>query len=153
MARRYYRVTHDAIRRYDKNHLILGDRYEGKALLPDEVLRAAAPYVDVLSFQYFSTPDVVCPDLERWHELTGLPVLLADASMPGRDPAAYAPMMLVLRELDCCVGWHLCGAYLQNRCRNYGFRDERNEPIEPLVSMVRQANHETLGWVKRVTSE
>ena len=25
---RYYRVTHDAIRRYDPHHLILGDRYE-----------------------------------------------------------------------------------------------------------------------------
>nr|MBC8218848.1 agarase [Planctomycetota bacterium] len=31
LAGRYYKVTHDAIRRYDKNHLIFGDRYEAKA--------------------------------------------------------------------------------------------------------------------------
>lgn len=30
MTERYYKVTHDAVRRYDPNHLILGDRYEGK---------------------------------------------------------------------------------------------------------------------------
>jgi hypothetical protein len=152
MAQRYYQVTHDAIRRYDPNHLILGDRYEGKALLPDEVLRAAAPYIDVLSFQCFSTPEQICPDLVRWYKLTGKPVLLADASTPGRDPEAYEPMICALRELDCCVGWHVCGAYLQNRCRRYGFRDERDEPVEPLVSLVRQANHETLAWVEQVTT-
>lgn len=151
MAERYYQVTRDAIRRYDPNHLILGDRYEAKALLPDEVLLAAAPFVDLLSFQYFSSPEVICPDLKRWHELTAKPVLLADASMPGRDPAAYEPMMRALRELDGCVGWHLCGAYLQNRCRGAGLRDERDQPIEPLVSLVSQANHETLAWVKQVT--
>jgi len=151
MARRYYQVTYDAVRRYDPNHLILGDRYEGKALLPDEILQAAMPYVDVLSFQYFSTPEQVCPDLERWHKLTGKPVLLADASTPGRDPATYGPMIRALRELECCLGWHVCGAYLQNRSRGYGFRDERDEPVEPLVSLVSEANHETLEWVAQVT--
>ena len=30
MTERYYKVTHDAVRRYDPNHLLLGDRYEGK---------------------------------------------------------------------------------------------------------------------------
>ncbi|MHC4627595.1 MAG: twin-arginine translocation signal domain-containing protein, partial [Planctomycetota bacterium] len=49
MAARYYKVAHDAIRRYDKNHLIFGDRYEAKAPLPEEVVRAAIPYVDILS--------------------------------------------------------------------------------------------------------
>jgi hypothetical protein len=38
LASRYYQVTHDAIRRYDKNHLIFGDRYEGRAALPEEVV-------------------------------------------------------------------------------------------------------------------
>jgi hypothetical protein len=151
MAQRYYRVTHDAVRRYDPNHLILGDRYEAKAPLPDEILRAAIPYVDVMSFQYFSTPEAICPDLYRWHELTGKPVLLADASMPDRDPERYKPMIRALRELSCCVGWHVCGAYLQNRCRGYGFRDEQGRPIEPLISLAGNANRETVEWVRAVS--
>ena len=47
LATRYYRITHDPIRRYDKHHLILGDRYAAKAALPEEVVQAALPYMDV----------------------------------------------------------------------------------------------------------
>lgn len=152
MAERYYKVTHHAIRRYDPNHLILGDRYEAKALLPDEILKAAIPYVDVISSQYFSRPEQICPDFQRWHELTGKPILLADASTPGREPDNYEPMIRALRELPCCVGWHLCGAYLKNRTRGYGFRDEQDRLIEPLVSTVSKANHDTINWVKSVAA-
>ena len=152
MAERYYKVTHDAIRRYDPNHLILGDRYEGKARLPEEILLAAVPYVDVISFQYFAPVDQIGTDFERWHALTGKPVLLADACPPSRDPDKYAPMIRALRELFCCIGWHVCGAYLKNRCRNAGFRDENENLIEPLVSEATKANRETLEWVKNLES-
>jgi hypothetical protein len=151
LASRYYQVTHDAIRRYDPNHLIFGDRYEAKAPLPDEVLRAAVPYIDVLSFQYFSTPEQIVPDFQRWHEQTGLPILLADACAPGREAATYGPMIRALRELPCCIGWHLCGAYLRNRCRKAGFRDENDEIDEALVGPIREANRETEAWVRRAT--
>ena len=150
MAQRYYQVTHDAVRRYDPDHLILGDRYEGKARLPEEVLLAAAPYVDVLSFQYFAGSEQIAPDLERWHALTGRPVLLADACAPGRRPENYLPMIRGLRETACCIGWHVCGAYLRNRCRRHGFRDENDELVQPLVNMATAANRETLAWASRL---
>ncbi|MHC4399600.1 MAG: agarase [Planctomycetota bacterium] len=161
LASRYYRVTHDAVRRYDRNHLILGDRYEARQPLPEEVLRAAVPYVDVASFQYFSTPERICPDFERWHEMTGLPVLLADASVPGAKASVassqyahnYATMIRALRELPCCVGWHLCGAYLENDARRRGLRNRQNEVDETLVGAIGQANRETTRWVREVTAE
>ena len=149
MAGRYYQVTHDAIRRYDRNHLILGDRYEAKARLPEEVLLAAAPRVDVMSFQYFSEPGEMTPNLARWHQLTGKPVLLADACPRRRDPAKYAPMIRGLRELPSCVGWHVCGAYLRNRCRKAGFRNEDESPNQPLIDTATAANQETHKWVKQ----
>jgi hypothetical protein len=156
LATRYYKVTHDAIRRYDKNHLILGDRYEAKAALPDEVLLAAKPYVDVLSFQYFDGPEPVTRDFRRWHDLTGKPILLADASVPGRNRNAssewaqnYAPMIRALRELPCCVGWHLCGAYLTNRARNFGLKDETDRADATLVEAITRANRETASWLAR----
>ena len=151
MAARYYQVTHDAIRRYDPDHLILGDRYEAKALVPEEVVKAAVPYVDVLSFQYFSDPSSICRDLQRWHELTGKPILLADAATPGRRAERYEPMIRALRELPCCVGWHVCGAYLRNRCRNYGLRDERENPDRELIVAATKANRETAEWVRKAT--
>ncbi|MBT3291216.1 MAG: hypothetical protein HN849_02875 [Victivallales bacterium] len=88
-AARYYQVAHDAIRRYDPNHLILGDRYEGSALVPNQVLLAATPYMDVMCFQYFRTTGEICADFQRWHELTGKPILLADACAPGRRTDTY----------------------------------------------------------------
>ncbi len=45
-----------AIRRHDPHHLILGDRYGTRRGVPDAVLDAMAPYVDVLSVQTFPGP-------------------------------------------------------------------------------------------------
>ncbi len=157
LATRYYKVTHEAIRRYDPNHLILGDRYEGRADLPDEVLRAATPYVDVLSFQHFSPTDQIVRDLRRWHELTGRPVLLADAArhrrLPdgsrGHDPVWYDETTAALRELPAAMGFHLCGAYLRNRCRQRGLRDERERPDQPAIDAITKTNLKTLDWVNR----
>src|SRR5205814_291609 len=74
----------DAIRRYDPHHLILGDRYEANAPLPIEVINAAKPLVDVLSFQDFKDP---VAQLAAWHRETGKPVLWADGArgVPVKD--------------------------------------------------------------------
>lgn len=157
LAARYYRVTHDAIRRYDKHHLILGDRYEANAPLPEEVVRAALPFVDVISFQHFGPPEKVKSDLARWHELTGKPVLYADGhrackladGVHHHDAKGYAAILAALREVRGCVGMHLCGAYLRNRCRNRGLRDECERPdAEPLAGIT-AANREMTEWVKQ----
>ena len=152
MAERYYRVIHDAIRRYDPVHLLLGDRYEAMEPLPDIILQAAIPYVDVTSLQYFSTADRIVPDLARWHRLTGKPTLLADACAPGRDPRMYAPMIRGLRDAPSCIGWHVCGAYLRNRSRGAGFRGEREEPDEAMIAAATAANRETLAWAGAASS-
>ena len=71
MATSYYKTIHDAIRRYDKHHLLLGDRYEANAPIAMEVVNAAKPFVDVLSFQDFRDP---VKHLDEWHRKTGKPV-------------------------------------------------------------------------------
>ena len=53
LAHLYYKTTHDAIRRYDKHHLVLGDRYEANHPIAMEVVNAALPFVYVLAFQDF----------------------------------------------------------------------------------------------------
>jgi len=89
LAQAYYRTTHDAIRRYDPHHLILGDRYEANALIPMEVVDAALPYIDVLSFQDFRDP---VKHLAEWHQKTGKPVLLADAAgVRTKSTAEFKP--------------------------------------------------------------
>lgn len=161
LATRYYRTIHDAVRRYDPHHLLLGDRYEANAPLPMEIVNAAKPYVDVLSFQDFKQP---VEHLARWYKDTGKPVLWADGARPksvrdgsGRysdgeyfrnDGAWYAEVLAGLRGVEGCVGSHLCGAYLRNRFRKRGLLDEEERPDEENLKRMIQANQDTNDWIR-----
>jgi hypothetical protein len=155
VATQYYRVVHEAIRRYDPNHLILGDRYEANGRMAEEVLLAAKPYVDVMSFQDFGRPRETAARLEMWARRTGKPVLLADAGR-GEGPAngkrhvgtEYREIMEAVVGMEACVGFHLCGAYLKNRVRKKGLRDENDVVDMEAVHNVRRVNRE-LGWRAR----
>lgn len=79
LTSQYYKLVHDTVRRYDKNHLILGDRYPGH--YPAPVARAAAPYVDVISTNYGA--DRINGTLSRFyldrlHRLTKKPILIGE---------------------------------------------------------------------------
>jgi len=158
LATQYYKVAHDAIRRYDPHHLIFGDRYEAKAPLPIEVVEAAKPFVDVLSFQHFGQPDEVANDFARWHQQTGMPILLADGAgsrpLPdgtrGQDGPRYERTLEVLRANPGCIGFHLCGAYLKNRVRKRGLRNEQEEPDNEALQIITQANLATSKWVEEL---
>lgn len=146
MARLYYQTTHDAIRRYDPHHLILGDRYEANAPLPMEVVEEALPFVDVLSFQDFRDP---ITHLDEWHQKTGKPVLLADAAgvripsvdewKPNNGPW-YSETLEGLFENPGCIGFHLCGAYQRNKARLRGLLDEMENPDKEHVNQMTAAN-------------
>ena len=50
IARQLYARGYEYIRKYDTNHLILGDRYH-ESDMPDIVIREALPYLDAISIQ------------------------------------------------------------------------------------------------------
>ncbi len=153
LATQYYKVAHDAIRRYDPHHLILGDRYEANALLAIDILEAARPYVDVLSFQDFKLP---VEHLEQWHRDTAIPVLWADGAKNLTLPDGnlrqngrwYAEVLAGLRNNPGCIGAHLCGAYYRNRVRRRGLLDENEQPDVEMIALIREANQVTSAWVE-----
>jgi hypothetical protein len=155
VAEQYYRVTHEAVRRYDPDHLIFGDRYEANRPVASEVIQAALPFVDVLSFQHFNTPQDIVKNLRHWHHQTGKPVLMADFGHHAENPESefhkhhtgkYRETLELLREEPSCVGSHLCGAYLANRSRKRGILDEREQYTYPDFDQIVKANHDTLAW-------
>ncbi len=162
IATRYYKVLHDAIRRYDRHHLILGDRYEANATIAMEVIHAARPYVDVLSFQDFRDP---VGHLKEWHEKTGRPVLWADGSRridhrgqneerwSHNDGTWWGEALAGLRSNPGCVGAHLCGAYIRNRCRRRGLIDPFDTPDAEMIPKFTRANRDMQAWVDAVTKE
>jgi len=161
LASAYYETVTRHIRRYDPNHLILGDRYGIRAGMPEPVLRAMREHVDVLSVQTFTGADEtqltdVLALLERCHDLTGKPVLIADTGNwcatemnPQRasdipDQAArahhYARTLSALAARVWCLGWNWCG-YVENLARGVGVKDPYDEPYRDFVEPVTEFNH------------
>jgi hypothetical protein len=161
VASRYYETIVTAIRRYDPDHLVLGDRYNGNKGIPEPVLRAMQPFVDVFSVQYFTDPDDASrqemrADLARWHEQSGgKPVVVADignwtptelnphrtspiADQAGRA-ADYAATLDLLRSEPWFAGWHWC-SYVENTGRGWGLKDPWDEPYREFTDSLADIN-------------
>jgi hypothetical protein len=87
VAEHYYRTMHDAIRQYDPNHLILGDRY--MSYCPPVVAKAAGPYVDVISTNFdwpdWNTGELPTYFLRMLHEQSGKPVLVTEWYVAAKE--------------------------------------------------------------------
>lgn len=160
VATQYYRTITEAIRRYDPDHLILGDRYNGNKGIPEPVLHAMVPFVDVLSVQYFTGKSdeeyaTMIEDLRGWHELTGKPVVIADIGNwvptdmnPHRTSdmdtqaergADYASGLARAAAEPWIIGWHWCG-YIENLGRGWGIKDPHDEFYTDMTDQIREAN-------------
>ena len=110
LADRYFRVTTEAIREADPNHLILGARASSLSM-PPQVPRAAAPYLDIFSVNFYATPEgffgllnegwgplVPIEDwLKAYYELSGLPLMATEFSFrswESEPPNKYPPIYL-----------------------------------------------------------
>ena len=127
----------------DLHHLIFGDRFNGNKGIPSGVLQAVKKHVDVLSVQYFCSPDntsraKMIEDLEEWQKQRGKPVLVADignwcatAMNPQRASVLkgqrergenYVTTLEFLMRREWCVGVHWCG-YVESRGEGKGWGD------------------------------
>jgi hypothetical protein len=166
---RYYRIVSVAIKKYDPNHLFLGSRFHGKALAVPDIFRAAGPYVDVVSVNYYNawTPDL--PRLTAWERESHKPILVTefyvkalDSGMGNRGGAGwlvksqrergefYENFTLGLLQSKVCVGWQWF-KYIDNdpadtksdpsnRDANKGLLNNRYEPYTPLLDSMKAIN-------------
>ncbi|MGB5546929.1 MAG: hypothetical protein WBM74_10190 [Polyangiales bacterium] len=108
LADQYFRVTSEALREADPNHLILGAR-ASSLTMPPQVPQAAAPYIDVFSVNFYATigdlfdvlnenwgPLVPIDDwLQAYHELSGLPLMATEFSYRSSEsdpPNTFPPI-------------------------------------------------------------
>lgn len=86
IAEEYFKFTSTLFRKLDPNHLVLGDRFMAASpqqtglRTPDIILKAAAEYFDVLSFQPMGAQTMWKDYLNHVAELTKKPILLADVN-------------------------------------------------------------------------
>lgn len=95
VAEQYFKVSHDAIRRYDTHHLILGIRGQYGYPQSPGILQALVPYVDVFDWHGYEdvidgeyctgTNKVTQNNIEEVHRLTGKPVLIGEFSFTAAD--------------------------------------------------------------------
>ncbi|MBM4027053.1 MAG: DUF3472 domain-containing protein [Planctomycetes bacterium] len=166
---RYFRITTQAIRRHDPNHLCLGPRLYGGSLRRPEVLRAAGRHLDVVAINYYGawTPD---PKLmAMWARESGRPFLITewyakgmDSGLPNNSGAGwtvptqkdrgafYQNFTLALLESPDCVGWHWfkyrdnnpldLSTDPSNRDSNKGIVNWQFEPYPPLLQAMKDLN-------------
>ena len=98
VAERYFRITTDAIRRHDPNHLVMGCRFAGLDGAPTAVWKAAGRFCDVVTFNCYPWADLDrnvvldakggVPILSRFakiHELVEKPLFITEWSFPALD--------------------------------------------------------------------
>jgi len=165
---RYYTTIAEAIRRYDPNHLLLGDRYkadqaiklDGKRVrgVLDEALEAMRETVDVLCLEYYRPDEAFEANLERWHVVCGKPILLADSAyhaptdalkMPPSSSTyvpdqaargqAYARFGRRAYGNPLVIGWHWC-AFGRSPARRSGLLDGNDQPYHECVDRMRTFN-------------
>ncbi len=123
---RCYAVESAAIRKYDPNHLVFGDKLNGNTDTPDEIVTLADKYMDLVFYQYYAHWDGQKPLLDRWGSLTGKAFFQGDSSfsVPNENmPDPYGPhsadqderARLFIEAFENCfarknyVGWDWCG--------------------------------------------
>ena len=168
---RYYRITTDAIRKYDSNHLCLGPRLHGRALRMPGIFRAAGEYLDVIAVNYYGAWG---PDQERmtmWADESGRPFMITefyakghDSGLPNNSGAGwlvptqkdrawfYQNFTFGLLESGACVGWHWfkyrdnnpqdLSTDPSNRDSNKGIVNYRYEPYLALLQQMKKLNDE-----------
>lgn len=75
----YFKLVHDTFRKYDKNHLLLGDRFLPGETNSADLVAACGRYNDVFSVNYY-TQSIDPEFLRQLHEKAGRPLMLSEWS-------------------------------------------------------------------------
>ena len=169
----WHKINRESILKYDPNHLIFGDKiFCHGAGHPDWVFEIVGKYVDVVLIQdYEMLKPSHIKELERYHNLSGKPVLNGDASyaftvkeqkaskgLQVESHAAvgeeYTTYLKGIMNLPFMVGWHNCG-YLEQWTggrlddtgkQQTGLFDPFGKPRSDALDSIKKANKEAVLW-------
>jgi hypothetical protein len=173
---RYYRITTNAIRRYDPNHLCLGPRLHGRALRLPEMFRVAGKYLDVIAVNYYGAWGPNAEKMAMWSRESGRPFMITefyakghDSGLPNNSGAGwlvptqkdrarfYQHFTIGLLESKSCIGWHWfkyrdnnpedLSTDPSNRDSNKGIVNYRHEPYVVLLNDMKKLNNNVYALV------
>ena len=123
---KYYETTRNAIRRYDSNHMFVGDKLHANTDSLDTVLPITSKYTEIIMYQMYARYEVQKPGLDRWSAQVDKPFINGDAAFTMTTdtmPRPYGPVADNLKmraewteeffrsafARPDFVGWHYCG--------------------------------------------
>ncbi len=126
VVERYYQLARDALRRYDPNHLFLGDKLNGNTDTADTVVSVTSRFTDLVFYQAYGRYGWNEPSLDRWSRRSGKPLFNGDGSFGAvgtNMPRPYGPVAADHEERAAWtvefaeksfsrpdfVGWSYCG--------------------------------------------
>lgn len=164
IADRYYGAMRKALRALAPGALLLGDRFDADAGVPDTVLVSCGKYCDAICLEYyqFDALDEHINNIEKYHRAAGKPVLLCDScycspteGLPGiigpvcRDKEEialhYERYIDAVFALPYVLGWHWCGYIDRTRESEYplqhsGLKDRNGEEYRILTDVIAGVN-------------
>jgi glyoxylase-like metal-dependent hydrolase (beta-lactamase superfamily II) len=172
IADRWFKLLVESVRSCDSNHLILGDKFEGKHDLPHWLDPIIGKYFDAAYIQWYEYAESQIPRLRELYRKSGKPVLMGDSSFSfpnqevlkpkgvrvGSQAAvgkAYTNYLALLMAEPYAVGWHHCG-FMEGspdlaRVHRYftiqnGFLKPDGTPHKETIELVTGANSKAHGW-------
>ena len=123
---KYYQTTRDAIRRYDPNHLFVGDKINANTDALDTLLPITSQFTDIVFYQMYARYEVQKPGLDRWYRTADKPMINGDSAftmITDTMPRPYGPVADNIKQRaewtdeffqnafarPEFVGWHYCG--------------------------------------------
>ena len=123
---KYYQTTRDAIRRYDPNHLFVGDKINANTDALDTLLPITSQFTDIVFYQMYARYEVQKPGLDRWYKIADKPLINGDSAftmITDTMPRPYGPVADNIEQRaewtdeffrnafarPEFVGWHYCG--------------------------------------------
>lgn len=158
---KYYKTSKAAIRKYDTNHMFIGDKINANTDTMDTVLPVTSKYTDIVMYQMYAKYEVQKPGLDRWSRIVDKPFLNGDSAftmITDTMPRPYGPVADTLEErADWTeeffrkafarpefVGWHYCGLIdATNRMerkklrQHSGLLTETGEPYPKLQKVIK----------------
>jgi hypothetical protein len=168
---RYFRIASEAIKRAAPNHLYIGSRFMRPNFTNPFIWKAAEPYCDVVTVNYYGTWGPDLDEVAYWQSLCRRPIMITefyvkgdDSGLPNNTGAGwivptqadrgrfYQHYVLGLLESGACVGWHWF-KYLDNDPAdtkaepsnidsNKGIVDLEYEPYTEFTDLMREVNAE-----------
>ena len=166
----YYKITGEAIKRYDPNHLYLGSRLHGAAKRMPSIFIEAAKYVDLISINVYGTWTPSTEEMDSW-SAGGKPFFVtefyakAEDSGLGNETGAgwlvptqedrakfFENFTLALIEHPGCVGYHYF-RYIDNNDSNKGLLDVNYNWWEPMKNSFYKVARDIYGLREFFTGE